>query len=107
MRVDLQQGPRHTWCEATLAYKEYSDVNNTVEGNGYKLRLHKNGTRGLATYEMDSGVVGYWDFAYYEVEGEGKREVWRSLHLTLGTARLSYKYFGYTDRADRSMILLR
>jgi len=75
MRVDLQQGPGHTWCEATLSYKEYSDVGNTLEGEAYRLRLHKNGTRGLATYEMDEGVVGYWDFAYYEGEGKERKEV--------------------------------
>ncbi|EDU43873.1 hypothetical protein PtrSN002B_001535 [Pyrenophora tritici-repentis] len=75
MRVDLQQGPRHTWCEATLAYKEYSDAGNTVEGEAYRLRLHKNGTRGLATYELEEGVMSYWDFAYYEGEGRGKKEI--------------------------------
>jgi hypothetical protein len=53
MRVDLQAGPRHTWCEATLSYKEYKDVNKTAEAEKYKLRLHKNGTKGIMTYELD------------------------------------------------------
>lgn len=75
MRVDLQAGPRHTWCEATLSYKEYKDVEKTAEAEKYKLTLHKNGTKGIMTYELDEGVKVYWDFAYYVGEGSGRAEV--------------------------------
>ena len=75
LRVDLQAGPRHTWCEATLAYTEYADVDGKQEGEAYRLRLHKNGTKGIMTYRLDEGVQVYWDFAYYVGEGSGRKEV--------------------------------
>ncbi|KAH7558857.1 hypothetical protein BM1_04994 [Bipolaris maydis] len=75
LRVDLAAGPRHTWCEATVAYKEYAGTTGRVEADKYRLRLHKNGTKGLLTYKLDEGVRVYWDFAYYEGEGAGRKEV--------------------------------
>ncbi|KAF1834878.1 hypothetical protein BDW02DRAFT_588534 [Decorospora gaudefroyi] len=55
MRVDLAEGPSHTWCEATIKYTEYKDTEKTEEGEDYRLRLHKNGTRGIMTYDLDAG----------------------------------------------------
>ncbi|CAG5178744.1 uncharacterized protein ALTATR162_LOCUS8854 [Alternaria atra] len=82
MRVDLENGPRHTWCETTLSYKEYKDVDMIAEAEDYKLRLHKNGTKGIMTYELDEGVQVYWDFAYYVGEGSGRTEVADTIALT-------------------------
>lgn len=75
LRVNLATGPRHTWCETTLAYTEYADVEKKERGEAYRLRLHKNGTRGIATYQLDEGVKAYWDFAYYIGEGSARQEV--------------------------------
>ncbi|EMD92768.1 hypothetical protein COCC4DRAFT_139912 [Bipolaris maydis ATCC 48331] len=82
LRVDLAAGPRHTWCEATVAYKEYAGTTGRVEADKYRLRLHKNGTKGLLTYKLDEGVRVYWDFAYYEGEGAGRKEVADTIDLT-------------------------
>ncbi|KAF1935235.1 hypothetical protein EJ02DRAFT_416116 [Clathrospora elynae] len=70
MRVDLAQGHDHTWCQVTIAYKEFADTNKKVEGGDYKLRLHKNGTRGIVTYGLEEGVKSYWDFAYQVSDGK-------------------------------------
>jgi hypothetical protein len=64
LRVDLCQGHDHTWCQVTLNYEEYKNTSNTIEGNEYRMRLHKNETKGLATYDIGKGVQVYWDFAY-------------------------------------------
>jgi len=68
MRVDLTNGPRHTWCQTTVKYTEFVDKEKTELGEGYMLRLHKNGTRGIATFELEEGVTAYWDFAYGDVQ---------------------------------------
>lgn len=54
-----------------------------MEAEEYKLRVHKNGTKGLLTYRLDEGVRVYWDFAYYEGEGVRRREVMSTLFNTV------------------------
>jgi hypothetical protein len=44
LRVELG-ATESTWCEAQLKYTEYKDTNLKVEGQDYRLRLHKNGTK--------------------------------------------------------------
>jgi hypothetical protein len=70
LRVDLAQGHDHTWCEATIAYKEFEDIEGKVEGDKYKLRLHKNGTKGIMTYDLEEGVTSSWNFAYQQADGK-------------------------------------
>ncbi|EUC38297.1 hypothetical protein COCCADRAFT_83253 [Bipolaris zeicola 26-R-13] len=84
LRVDLASGPRHTWCEATVSYKEFADTEGKAEAERYRLRVHKNGTKGLLTYRLDEGVRVYWDFAYYEGRafGGGRYGVADTIDLT-------------------------
>jgi hypothetical protein len=70
LRVDLAKGQDHTWCQATIKYTEYKDLERKDEGEDYKLRLHKNGTKGIMTYDLEEGVKAYWDFAYMDGEKE-------------------------------------
>jgi hypothetical protein len=77
LRVNLAEGHDHTWCQATIKYTEYKDVDRTGEGDDYRLRLHKNGTRGIMTYDLEEGVKAYWDFAYMNGDGSDGKEVRR------------------------------
>jgi hypothetical protein len=79
LRVDLAAGHDHTWCQATIKYTEYKDPESSKEGEEYKLRLHKNGTKGIMTYDLEEGVKAYWDFAYMD----GEKEVRPFLHISL------------------------
>ncbi|KAG9189405.1 hypothetical protein G6011_06273 [Alternaria panax] len=56
-------------------WMRYKDVDKTAEAEEYKLRLHKNGTKGIMIYELDEGVQVYWDFSYYVGEENGRTEV--------------------------------
>jgi len=69
MRVDLAEGHNHQWCEVTVGYKEYTDYANKVEAADYQLRLHKNGTQAIFTYDLEEGVTTYWDFYYKQADG--------------------------------------
>lgn len=64
LRVNLEDGKEHSWCETELQYKEYKSNANTVEGNDYRLRVHKNGTRLLATYDLEDGVKATFKAIY-------------------------------------------
>ena len=75
LRVDLAAGHDHTWCQATVQYTEYKDVEKREEGEEFRLRVHKNGTKGIMTYELEEGVKAYWDFAYLEGDGSNGNEV--------------------------------
>jgi hypothetical protein len=44
LRVELG-GAEETWCETEVLYREFKDGMDTVEGDDYRLRLHKNGTK--------------------------------------------------------------
>ncbi|ORY09240.1 hypothetical protein BCR34DRAFT_487655 [Clohesyomyces aquaticus] len=70
MRVNLT-GTTHTWCETTLEYKELADLDGKKEGEDYRLRLHKNGTAVIGTYELEEGVKATWSFEY-EKGGRGR-----------------------------------
>jgi hypothetical protein len=63
LRVDLA-GTTHSWCETELAYNEYKDLDGKEESAEYRLRLHKNGTRVIATYELEEGVKAKFKFEY-------------------------------------------
>lgn len=54
----------HTWCETELSYTEYADIDNKKPAENYRFRLHKNGTRVLATYDLDAGVDVTWEITY-------------------------------------------
>jgi hypothetical protein len=63
LRVDLA-GSKTSWCETELKYQEYKDLDQKVKAEQYRLRLHKNGTRAIATYELDAGVKATAKFTY-------------------------------------------
>jgi hypothetical protein len=63
MHVDLA-GEDHLWCETEVSYTEFANYVDYTPGDAYRLRLHKNGTRMLATYELDEGVTANWEFTY-------------------------------------------
>lgn len=64
-----------TWCETELKYTEFERLENGTDKEAwdYRLKLHKNGTEMLATYELDEGVEANWVFRYFP--GEGRDEV--------------------------------
>jgi hypothetical protein len=63
LRVDLAS-TTHSWCETELQYNEYKDLEGKEESDEYRLRVHKNGTRVIATYELDEGVSAKFRFEY-------------------------------------------
>lgn len=76
-----------TWCETTLAYTEYADSKKTPAA-GYRLQLHKNGTRMLAVYDVEEGVEVNWKFTYLangaKVRTSSSQcKAWRSLTSTI------------------------
>lgn len=58
-----------SWCETTIKYREFKDSQRTVEASDYKLRLNKNGTMIMGTYELEEGTEAKWDFVYNAGEG--------------------------------------
>jgi hypothetical protein len=69
-------GESHSWCETELAYKEYTDNAAKTPASDYRLRLHKNGTRVIATYDLEQGVKATFKFAY----DAGDDEVRSTIH---------------------------
>jgi hypothetical protein len=65
LRVDLADKD-HSWCETELSYEEFKDVTQTVKSADYRLRLHKNGTRVIATYDLEKGVTATFKSTYEE-----------------------------------------
>jgi hypothetical protein len=63
LRVDLA-GEKTSWCETELKYQEYKDLDQKVKADQYRLRLHKNGTKVIATYDLDAGVKATAKFTY-------------------------------------------
>ncbi|KAF1847455.1 uncharacterized protein K460DRAFT_374514 [Cucurbitaria berberidis CBS 394.84] len=63
-------GEDHSWCETELSYSEYADAEQTKKGENYRLRLHKNGTKVLATYDLDEAVKAKWQVTYDTERGE-------------------------------------
>ncbi|KAK3368381.1 hypothetical protein B0H63DRAFT_497699 [Podospora didyma] len=74
LRTSIEPGTPSAsiWCETTLSYAELDSNMVPVAKPGYHLKLHKNGTAMLASYELDDGVEAKWTFTYFP---EGKREV--------------------------------
>jgi hypothetical protein len=69
LRVDLA-GSQTSWCETELEYQEYSDLNQKVKADQYRLRLHNNGTKAIATYDLDAGVKATAKFTYHAGDDE-------------------------------------
>jgi hypothetical protein len=63
LRVSLA-GEKHSWCETELSYKEYKDNAQKVPADDYRLRLHKNGTRVIATYDVEEGAKARLEVTY-------------------------------------------
>ncbi|KAI0408264.1 hypothetical protein F4802DRAFT_551190 [Xylaria palmicola] len=70
LRVELGGGGgvESTWCETELQYTEYKDGAGRVEGEDYRLRLHKNGSIAVSTYDIDSGVTATFRFTYLDAD---------------------------------------
>jgi hypothetical protein len=62
LRVALD-GDDHSWCETELSYEEFGE-GGKGKADDYRLRLHKNGTRVIATYDLEKGVKATFKFAY-------------------------------------------
>ena len=60
------------WCETTLSYKELDDHSAIPAEPGYRLKLHKNGTDVLASYDLEEGVEAKFRFTY---STDGKLDV--------------------------------
>ncbi|KAL2128229.1 hypothetical protein VTI74DRAFT_9473 [Chaetomium olivicolor] len=58
------------WCETTLRYTELDWEGDVPLVPGYRLRLHKNGTAFIATYELEDGVEATWRVEYFTEEEE-------------------------------------
>ncbi|KAI1814684.1 hypothetical protein GGS20DRAFT_398896 [Poronia punctata] len=56
------------WCETELKYTEYKDIDKEEEGEDYRLRLHKNGTAVISTYELDDDVKATFSFTYLDAD---------------------------------------
>jgi hypothetical protein len=69
LRVNLDDNDR-SWCETELSYEEFSDQTQKTPAADYRLRLHKNGTRVIATYDLEKGVKATFKFTYEEGGGE-------------------------------------
>ncbi|KAI0536920.1 hypothetical protein GGR58DRAFT_473545 [Xylaria digitata] len=67
LRVELDKTDS-TWCETELQYTEYKDLKGGIEGEDYRLRLHKNGTKAISTYDIDSDVEATFSFKYLDAD---------------------------------------
>jgi hypothetical protein len=63
LRVNLDDN-EHSWCETELSYEEFGDLDRKTKTEDYRLRLHKNGTRVIATYDLEKGVKATFKFEY-------------------------------------------
>ncbi len=59
------------WCETTLSYTELDEQGALAAEPGYRLKLHKNGTEVLASYDLEDGVEAKFRFTYY-TDGDGE-----------------------------------
>ncbi|TGJ85029.1 hypothetical protein E0Z10_g3721 [Xylaria hypoxylon] len=67
LRVELGKTDS-TWCEAELHYTEYKGLMGGIEGEDYRLRLHKNGTKVISTYDIESDVEATFSFMYLDAD---------------------------------------
>lgn len=83
-------GPDNTetsiWCETTLSYVELDRSGEVAAEPGYRLKLHKNGTAVLASYDLDEGVEATWKVTYYTGEESEVRETSGTVSLLLRTS---------------------
>jgi hypothetical protein len=71
LSVDAENPEASIWCETTLKYTELMQGGEPALNAEYLLKLHKNGTQMLATYELDEGVEAKWTFTY-DTDGANK-----------------------------------
>jgi hypothetical protein len=91
LRVDLD-GAAHSWCETELSYQEFSDLEGKVESEDYRLRLHKNGTRVIATYDLEKGVK-----ATFKAEYSNGRDTVVRLVVSLFSLVVAFLYLANTN----------
>jgi hypothetical protein len=96
LRVNLEDEDR-SWCETELSYQEYKDLDGKVPTADYRLRLHKNGTRVIATYDLEEGVKATFKFTY----DTGDDEVCPLLPTSVFHFSSSF-YFGWLILANTS-----
>jgi hypothetical protein len=77
LHVDLADNVR-SWCETELSYEEFSNAAQTTKSADYRLRLHKNGTRVIATYDLEKGVKATIKFTYEEGNDKTVRAIFNS-----------------------------
>ncbi|KAH8163466.1 hypothetical protein CIB48_g4778 [Xylaria polymorpha] len=49
-------------------YTEYKDLAGEIEGEDYRLRLHKNGTQAISMYDIDSDIEATFGFKYLDFD---------------------------------------
>ncbi|OAK97121.1 hypothetical protein IQ06DRAFT_281125 [Phaeosphaeriaceae sp. SRC1lsM3a] len=74
LHVDLADNDS-SWCETEISYEEYSNYADKTPSADYRLRLHKNGTRAIATYDLEKGVKATIKFEYDAGKGEEYTDV--------------------------------
>lgn len=71
LSVDAATPEASIWCETTLKYTELVESGEPAADPEYRLKLHKNGTLILGTYDLDEGVEAKWTFTY-DTDGADK-----------------------------------
>ncbi|KAH6631226.1 hypothetical protein F5144DRAFT_531717 [Chaetomium tenue] len=71
LNVDAANPEASIWCETTLKYTELVQSGEPADPAEYRLKLHKNGTRILANYDLEEGVEAKWTFTY-DTDGADK-----------------------------------
>ncbi|KAI1264550.1 hypothetical protein F5Y18DRAFT_73498 [Xylariaceae sp. FL1019] len=56
------------WCETEVLYTEFGDPTTKLETEDYRLRLHKNGTKLISTYDLDKDVKATVTFTYLDFD---------------------------------------
>ncbi|KAI0395239.1 hypothetical protein F5Y17DRAFT_208068 [Xylariaceae sp. FL0594] len=104
LRVELGESAAaaaaSTWCEAEIKYTELKD-NAGTEASDYRLRLHKNGTKAIAVYDLAEDVKATLSLTYLDADitdtltlnGPAKTEAEYGayLYLTGGKEKEEYK----------------
>ncbi|KAI0096954.1 hypothetical protein GGR51DRAFT_542118 [Nemania sp. FL0031] len=67
LRVDLGKTDS-IWCETELQYTENNLYPELVETADYRLRLHKNGSRVITTYDLDNDVEATFTLSYLDAD---------------------------------------
>lgn len=65
LRVELGK-TESIWCETELSYLEYGDYHQKDAKSDFRLRLHKNATKIISTYDLAEGATATASFQYVE-----------------------------------------